>query len=303
MGNTNIKNEIHYNNFTFRQIKTINVHLDKVYSLLMLNDKRIASCSEDRRILIFDPSNDYHCDKEITRYSESNKSFCQLKDNTLVYPVEDRSISLGSYTINRAHNIKIIKVISLPNNRIASCSADGTIKIWKSNPPYSNIPIKVLEGHKDWVTSMIYVREKNLLISGSCDESIIFWNMTTYQCVCRFRNISWVRSPNALYQIDNERIIVGAIVGFVIINFDKFVIENWVTSKNEESFDCFIKLRDNKTILCGCDKGKLCLYDMYTKAVTITNKSHASKINDILTIDKETFMTCSDDKYIKVWKY
>ena len=194
-------------------------------------------------------------------------------------------------------------MIALSNNRIATGSADSTIKIWKSDPPYSDTPIKVLVGHLDWVTSMIYVKEKDLLISGSCDLSIRFWSMKTYQRVCSFRYLSFVRSPNALYQIDNERIIVGSNIGFVIINFNKCVVENFVSAKNQKGFDCFIKLRDNKTILCGCDKGKFGLYDMYTKTFTITNKSHNSTINDILTIDDGTFMTCSNDKSIKVWKY
>ena len=63
-------------------------------------------------------------------------------------------------------------MIALPNSRIASFSGDEKIKIWKDDKPYIDILIKVLKLHKDWVTSMIYVREKDLLISGSCDESI-----------------------------------------------------------------------------------------------------------------------------------
>ena len=39
-------------------IKTINEHMDSVLSLLLLKDKRIASCSADNTIMIYDPSND-----------------------------------------------------------------------------------------------------------------------------------------------------------------------------------------------------------------------------------------------------
>ena len=52
---------------------------------------------------------------------------------------------IGDYTIKNAHDDCITKVITLPNNRIASCSKDMTIKIWKSNPPYSDTPINVLK--------------------------------------------------------------------------------------------------------------------------------------------------------------
>ena len=43
-------------------IKTISEHSDTVNSLLLLKDKRVASCSFDKTIRIFNPSNDYHCD-------------------------------------------------------------------------------------------------------------------------------------------------------------------------------------------------------------------------------------------------
>ena len=85
----------------------------------------------------------------------------------------------NNYTIKKAHNDIIYKVITLSNNRIASCSADKTIKIWKSNPPYSDTPIKVLEGHSDWVNSLLYIKEQ-MMISGSDDKTLRFWNMSTY---------------------------------------------------------------------------------------------------------------------------
>ena len=54
------------------------------------------------------------------------------------------TIMIGDYTINNAHDEAICKVIPLNNNRIASCSFDKKIKIWKSNPPYSDTPRKYL---------------------------------------------------------------------------------------------------------------------------------------------------------------
>ena len=88
---------------------------------------------------------------------------------------------IGDYTIKNAHDDSIYKVITLPYNRIASCSQDKTIKIWKSNPPYSDTPIIVLTGHSDWVNSLLYIKD-NVMISGSDDKTLRFWNMTTYQC-------------------------------------------------------------------------------------------------------------------------
>ena len=39
-----------------------------------------------------------------------------------------------------------------------------------SDPLYSNIPIKVLEGHRGLVYSIVYIKERDILISGSEDN-------------------------------------------------------------------------------------------------------------------------------------
>ena len=148
-------------------------------------------------------------------------------------------------------------MIALPNNRIATCSDDQTIKIWKSNKPYSDTPIKVLEGHSDKVTSLLYIKERDIMISGSVDRTILLWNMSSYQCNKTIKGVSccWT---TALYQIDNDRVIVGQKNGFYIVNIDKCVKEQTVSSESLGFVTCFLKLRDNNTILCGCERGPMC---------------------------------------------
>ena len=64
-----------------------------------------------------------------------------------------------------------------------------------------------------------------------------------------------------------------------------------------------VKLRDNKTILCECDYGILCFYDMNKEEYTITKGNHNESVNDLLMIDGDTFISCSRDTTIKVWNY
>ena len=210
---------------------------------------------------------------------------------------------IGDYTINNAHDdYCIYQVITLPNNRIASCSYDKTIKIWKSNPPYSDIPIKVLKGHSNNVNSLLYIKEKDLIISGSTGETISLWNMTTYQCVTVIKGI-YCHSAHSLYQIDKDRVIIGEHKSFCIVNIDKCIIEKRIKDESLGYVRCFLKLRDNKTILCGCDNGIFCFYDMNTEQYKITKNNHKDSITDLLFKDDNTFLSCSEDTTIKVWKY
>ena len=285
-----------------KSIKTITDHTHYVNSLLHLKDGRVASCSYDNTIRIYDPSNDYHCDQVIKRHSEGITSICQLDDGTIVSCSYDKSIMIGDYTIKNAHDDWILKVITLPNNRIASCSADKTIKIWKSNPPYSDTPIKVLKGHSYNVNSLLYIKERDVMISGSNDKTLRLWNMSTYQCD---KVIEGVRCcfTNSLYQIDKDRVIVGGVNSFSIVNIDKCIIEKRIEDESIEYVRCFLKLRDNKTILCGCQYGIFCFYDMNTEQYKITKNNHIGYITDLLFKDDNTFLSCSWDKTIKVWKY
>ena len=61
-------------------------------------------------------------------------------------------------------------------------------------------------------------------------------------------------------------------------------------------------MRDN-TILCGCGKGTFCFYDMNKEEYKTTKNNHNGAVFDLLLIDDKTFLSCSSDKTIKVWKY
>ena len=78
----------------------------------------------------------------------------------------------------------------------------------------------------------------------------------------------------------------------------KCVIEKKIKDKSFRRVNCFLKLRDNKTILCGCDK-VFCFYNMEREKY-ITTMQESTRV--LLLIDKETFLSCYGNK-ILVWKY
>ena len=214
-----------------KTIKTITEYTDCLLSLFLLKDRRIAACSEYNTINIYNPINGYYCEEIINRHNQGINSICELEDGTIVSCSNDKSIIIGDFTINNAHNDRINKVITLPNNRIASCSWDKTIKIWKSDKPYSYVPIKVLEGHSNYVTSLLYIKERDIMISGSNNGTLRLWNMATYQSD-KIINGVYCCNTNAIYQIDNDRVIVGHKNGFYIVNIDKCVKVQEVLDKS-----------------------------------------------------------------------
>ena len=137
------------------------------------------------------------------------------------------------------------------------------------------------------------------MISGSKDETLRLWNMSTYQCYKVIEGVLCCLT-NSLYQIDNDRILIGGEFSFCIVKIDKCEIENTIKNESLRGVLCFLKFRD-KTILCGCDDGIFCFYNMDTQQYRITENNHNENISDLLLIDDCTFLSCSD--VIKVWKY
>ena len=193
------------------EVRTIKEHTTKVNSFLLLSVGRVASCSDDCSIRIYIPSKDFHCEQVLWRYPYGIYSICEADDGTIVSCTRE-TITIGENTLKNPHDNSIFKVISLPNNRIASCSLDNTIKIWKINKSYSKKPIRVLEGHGEWVTSLLYVKERDIMISGSFDKThrgtLRLWDMSIYQCDNTIGGVGCF-STNSLYQIDKDRVIVG----------------------------------------------------------------------------------------------
>ena len=268
-----------------RLVKIIKGHASSVRSLLLLEDKTIASCSTDKTIRIFEP-NYYHCVKTIT--NNSVFSLCTIEDTNRP----------SNIIITNPYSSSILKLVSLSNKRIASISKSNKIQIWK----LPNIPITELTGHSMIVYSLLYLEDKDVLLSGSLDKTLRLWNMSNYQCVTIINNVQCY-SNNALYRIDNDRIIVGTDDKFSIVNINLCIIEKQITHRNFGTFRCFIKLRDNNTIICGGSDGKFLFYNMKTDQYTIMDNNHSDDINDLLLIDESTFMSCSSDTTIKLWNY
>jgi WD40 repeat protein len=82
-------------------------------------------------------------------------------------------------TILKAHKT-INAFVNLSNNKFASGSGDGTIKIWDSNDNYNCL--STLE-NESWLLALIFINKKSELIAGTYNKIIKVWNIISYQCV------------------------------------------------------------------------------------------------------------------------
>ena len=127
---------------TGQLIRTLNGHLDTVYSIVELLDQTLASGSGDKLIKIWNP-----------------------KDGRLIKNL-------------KGHTSWIYSLVVLIDGRLASCSDDSTIKIWDTEK--RDCLVKTITGHSAWVWSLTVLKNGNLA-SSSGDKTIKIWSLFSFK--------------------------------------------------------------------------------------------------------------------------
>jgi WD40 repeat protein len=72
--------------------------------------------------------------------------------------------------------------VNLSGNKFASsASYEDSIKFWGVDDGYKLL--KRLDGHTKWVAALCFSAKDNVLLSGSFDQTIRFWDIETYECL------------------------------------------------------------------------------------------------------------------------
>ena len=202
------------------------------YCLLLLKDSRIALCSSAKIIKIIDPSNKYQCDITIDLDSDYIISMCQIDNGHIVTAALDCTIFILSLTkftfdivfvIPMAHLFKINNIVALGDNKFATCSRDMFIKIWNED---CHEPIAVIKDVGIYISSLLVLEDKNLLIAGT-GKGIRKYNANTYRFINKVSKIICT-CQNCLNRFDENRLIVTGYTNKIhVVNIEKCVIEKF----------------------------------------------------------------------------
>ena len=100
-----------------------------------------------------------------------------------------------------------------------------------------------------------------------------------------------------IFQIDNNRIIVGNGAKIYIININEMVITSTESIDENVNLNSMCLLGNKKTIIGTCNEGKLLCYNTETKEINCLFIGSSS--GNVCLIDEHIFITSEE---IKIWK-
>lgn len=286
------------------EVKEINEHTKPVYCLTLLINGRLATCSPDRSIKLFD-LNKYKCVLTIPHAHSTTVTYlCQLKDWKLVSSGADGLIKIWEISKSgykcvsqfKAHTDYINKIINMTKDRFATCSRDSTIKVWSSKD--YTVLNDLAQEHSKNVTSIIQLKN-GYLISGS-DDKILTCNSPSLKAEKEFTPVE-CSDANAICEVDSGYFIVG---GDKIIYVVRIDLEQFLRIPIDD-LGIVYSLSDlgNNQILMGTSEGIIYQFDLENKEIMIKKEeAHKGCVYSIGIIGDNLIASSGYDGKVKIWE-
>ena len=170
--------------------------------------------------------------------------------------------------ITSPHKREIIQLLVLKDGRLASCSKDGSIKIFGENLIKK---IDIME-HADWVTSILQLEDGRIL-STSKDGTIKIFNL--------FTNVDYI--VNSI--LVEDKFEKYQAINFILSEKEKFIL----TSSNEKvitiwKFDKKKKILKNIRTIKEIDYSHFFMYDLQNGCILI--QPYSQSIMDVYDFKK-----------------
>ena len=311
------------NNFDISNIyleNTIKINTQSIYCLLILNDGRICSASNDSKINIL---NKYTYETEITidifqngiyyisQLKNLNLICCSEKIIKIIKILDKNKKSNKLFEVIQTlskHSNKIWKVIELSDNNLISCSSDKTIIIWENNNNFYKfkyfIPIIA-----DSVRSIIETKINEIAYTSFYEQKLYFYNTKTRNQIKILTKIFSSGWNNDIFYYNENYIFVGGNLNIYLINIKKYIIIN---SFETDNYILSFLLIGNNYLLTGDNKGNIYqwMFNEKEENLSLMSKKIEKSLNNleksiynIKLIDNNRLITASEDSTIKIWKF
>ena len=289
-------------------------HLNKIYCIAILKNKRLVSGGFDSKIIVYD-KNYTKPDLEIKEHSGAVTSLVVSSNGNLISSSCDKTIKIFKieennnknglvlnyyqlHTINTNHSsIYLIHVRELSSCKLVSCSLDTKLNFYiPQNNSYSLESFDVPK----FVYNFLEVINSQLVIAF-VDELKLF-DLKTRKFIKEIKDIAcyadWVNDTLCLF---GKNYLAACGNSFIyIVDLVQFKLLNKINTNSKNISLCYW----NNKIFVGTYEGMIQEYkinDMNLSKISFKEKCHQNYIWQILIDDEGNLISCGTDNYIKVW--
>ena len=293
-------------------LRRAEVHEMGITCICNIDNNRFVTSSRDCSIKIFtfDPIPFTKLDFNIENAHLNGVSYlCPSKNNTLISSGYDKQIKIWEITAKHyklkqtldGHSKCVYQVLTLSHDRFASCSQDKTIRIWELGSNYSLK--QTLYGHNDTITSIIQRKDKEILVSGSDDQNLIFWDLVKYKKVNMLQNV-YCACQTSLYEFEEGILLVGGKGCVKVVNMDMGVVTGDIKDIFFRGLKIFSVVSVGKRIIIGSEDGRIAIAELNAEKLIMKMKdAHDDFISGMIVLNQRIIVSASFDKTIKVWKF
>ena len=200
------------------------------------------------------------------------------------------------------HTSAVFSLVWAPDQqRLISGCADGSIWIWKPEEPGSSTCVRVLAGHKHWVTGLAFSPDGTQFASASYDGTIKLWDMTNGNCLqtfsehtARVMRVSWSPDGRTLASCSFDRTI-----RFWDLKEGR---SRMVLQGHTETISNLAFTPDSRTLLSSSFDGTLRVWDVENgQCLRIIGGYMVSLVDLDWSPDSTLLASCGTDRLVRLW--
>ena len=267
----------------------------------------MISASDDSTLILWDKEfkqKSFH--KGITPYTKVIKVGERIVVSDADGGVEIYNNNLEILSTITGHTSSIWDMCNI-GEKIITGSGDRTVRISDIN---SGKCTQVLEEHTSWIRCMHVHSTTGFLITGSWDCTLRVWDINTgSKSIALFKYEDYL---SGLVELDIGRMLsicksrqstlalqIWELKGDPDTGYSIYVIKE--IHNPPQAFMCGLMVHDTKGVLLGGTEGSLMLLDVETyEFKSLMPNLHGEMIMQMKEIKQDIYVTCSEDKSIKI---
>ena len=294
--------------------KIIDSHSQSVTCLMILKDGRLASCSSDQSIKIFNKN--YNVDINISDINSPVYYILEVEENIImaclgngkinVYKIISETKCEKIQIIDVVQGERVKKVIKLIEGNVASIANTRYLKIWNFYNQKYNCIANFTTNNSHALEDIIEVKKDEVVAQINSTDYLSFIDVKNQKEIYQL-NVYGIRGNhiNELYILNKNILYYGVNQNLLLIDIHSRQIIKKIDNL-KFSINCSIIISENFVIAGDTDgkfrKCKINVNNMQVEFDSTFINAHNYSINYIIKGKEGELITASSDRLIKKWE-